>query len=101
MVLALDNGDDFFLVLKYLYLFRDILRSMKEGMKSFKEKRAPSIRGGKEAALRNETEIMQEFKKTVDDAWKWVSRFDTIGLFLLMLGVVSHTTALSMCSFLA
>lgn len=55
-----------------LYIFRDILRSMKEGMKSFKEKRAPTIHGGKEQVLRAETDNMQGFKTSVDHAWKWV-----------------------------
>lgn len=52
--------------------FRDILRSVKEGMKSFKEKRAPTIHGGKEQILRSETDRMQDFKANVDNTWKWV-----------------------------
>ncbi|GMH43948.1 hypothetical protein BSKO_11882 [Bryopsis sp. KO-2023] len=73
---------------------RDMLRSMKETMKSFKEKRAPSIFGGKEQALRNETEVMQEFKTTVDQAWKWASiwmdRVDSVGRCYDSFGTAIH-----------
>jgi len=63
---------------------RHMVRAVREKFKRIKDKRLPPMDfTAQEAQLRQEAEVMEEFQKAVDFAWKWAScwmnRYETMG----------------------
>lgn len=52
---------------------KDFVWSFRESMKNLEDRRRPQLYEGPEFELREERIRMEEFKKDVDAAWKWVT----------------------------
>eukprot|EP00803_Ostreobium_quekettii_P009878 evm.model.scf_3971.1 EVM.evm.TU.scf_3971.1 scf_3971:176-5910(+) len=77
---------------------RHMVRALRESFKSIKERRQPTMEySPAEAQLRQETEVMDEFQRTVEQAWNkasyWMDRFESVGRALDKFG--SEMNALS------